>query len=634
MSGNVKSVISIGVDDSAFDSFSSKFSSYLGELDKQQEKWEAAGRAMGLSAEALSGGALTAKDSLAVAAAQAGVISEALRDSVKAQSDLGSATKSSAGHMDKLRKGAEGVGGAIKSIGGWIIKLGAIGGLGGLLSGLGIADLAGAAFSRSKAAGSLGLSTGQLSSFQVNAQQFLGTDALRGAIAAQSDVSKWGAFSALGLDPQAAIKEDPVKLSFDALSKATERYNQDKKTGLAYGSDPILQMYTSMLGGNIGDVRNSAMHPGEANKAYRNYLADQQALEIPKQQQQEWANLKIELDRAGATIETVFITKLSALAPEFETLGKALTNFVSTVLSSPNTKIAIDSLAKGLHGLGDYLSSKAFMNDLKAMGDGIHAVAQGMRAVGWVADKVNQGADAIEQSNAPILGKGMQFADILPGIGNFFSSSGKDISQAYRGAAKTIFDVAKKYGVDPVLALATAANESGLNPLAQGDKNKRGGFDSHGLFQLNRYGEGAGMTLAQMNDPTINTQTALSRFVFLQKMGEKYTENVFSKAVHSAATHYDANGNPLGPNVTHAQIAALFGTKGMESAASQRPSDPYDYAIRINNYYKALLSQQHKAIKQVVKPLKQRAPKNQTSLTIFNSTSARVVVGVNAVATA
>ena len=398
----VKSIVQIEVADQAFDSFQKKFESYLGELDEQQAKWEKAGAAMGMSGEALAGGAFNAKESLAVAAAQAGIISEALADAVKAQNDLGSATKRSGEHMGSLRKNAEGVGNAIKSIGGWVVRLAAFGGIGGLLSGLGIADLAGAAFSRSKSAGGLGISTGQLTSFQVNAQQFLGMEALRSAVDVQQNAGKWGVFGALGLDIDKSRKEDPRLLAFDALGKLTARYNQDQKTGLPPGSDAIIAMGAS-LGITLDDIRNAAMHPGQLGRARGAMLRDDREMSNTNADLQAMIEFKKALDRAGMSIETTFIRGLAPLAPELDNLSVQFKGLIKDVLGSQTAKDSINLLAGGLHGLGVTLASDSFRHDLKRFGQDISWIVNNLKWIPIVNDK---GGKILNTANAASQGAG------------------------------------------------------------------------------------------------------------------------------------------------------------------------------------------------------------------------------------
>jgi uncharacterized membrane protein YgcG len=72
---------------------------------------------------------------------------------------------------------------------------------------------------------------------------------------------------------------------------------------------------------------------------------------------------------------------------------------------------------------------------------------------------------------------------------------------------KIVAEIAKKDGVDPATAVADMLVESGGNNKAIGD-----GGHSVGLFQLNDQGEGAGMSVAERQDPTRNAEIALSHF--------------------------------------------------------------------------------------------------------------------------
>jgi TP901 family phage tail tape measure protein len=78
--------------------------------------------------------------------------------------------------------------------------------------------------------------------------------------------------------------------------------------------------------------------------------------------------------------------------------------------------------------------------------------------------------------------------------------AGGEMAEAVRAVVTT----AIKYGIDPAIALALAQAESGLNPRAVGDRG-----ESVGLFQLHARGQGAGMSVAQRQDPWINAETFL-----------------------------------------------------------------------------------------------------------------------------
>ena len=108
-----------------------------------------------------------------------------------------------------------------------------------------------------------------------------------------------------------------------------------------------------------------------------------------------------------------------------------------------------------------------------------------------------------------------------------------------------ITQVATADGISPALAIATAQQESGLNPYAVGDQGT-----SFGLYQLHIGGELGNLpgTLAQQEaeaqNPVLNAETALAQFEQTQK------------------------------------ATGLSG--GALAAAAQRPANPSAYAAAIN----------------------------------------------------
>ncbi len=106
-----------------------------------------------------------------------------------------------------------------------------------------------------------------------------------------------------------------------------------------------------------------------------------------------------------------------------------------------------------------------------------------------------------------------------------------------------ITSVAVSLKVDPKLAIATAEQESGLNPNAVGDNGT-----SFGLFQLHRGGELGNLTQAQADDPATNAKVALTEFAKVSK------------------SH---------PGIDPGQLAAL----------AQRPAQPAQYAAKVDALY-------------------------------------------------
>jgi hypothetical protein len=106
--------------------------------------------------------------------------------------------------------------------------------------------------------------------------------------------------------------------------------------------------------------------------------------------------------------------------------------------------------------------------------------------------------------------------------------------------ANIVAQIARQMGIDPLTAVATMLVESRGNHKAEGDHGA-----SIGLFQLNKNGEGYGLSRAQKEDPYFNTQVALSEFQ--RRQGQ-------------------------------------YGSPGEWAAASQRPKHKHQYAVLVNSY--------------------------------------------------
>lgn len=114
--------------------------------------------------------------------------------------------------------------------------------------------------------------------------------------------------------------------------------------------------------------------------------------------------------------------------------------------------------------------------------------------------------------------------------------------------ADIVAQTAQQKGIDPYLALATAIQESKLNPQAVGDNGT-----SFGLFQLHQGGELGNLTADQAFDPQTNANVALSEF---------------------------ANMKASNPSLSG----------GAWAAASQRPANPTAYANSVQDIYGQLIA--------------------------------------------
>ena len=549
-----KAVIEIPVDDAAFRKFVDLFNSYTAKLDYQPEKWAEINKEMSGAGEALREGAISGRDALALAAAQAELIGAHLRDAIKAQTELGGSrgwagfTKSGTKAAQSVGKALSGaVGASIGEMGAGIagVAAGALGALGpvglavgaiaAVVGGAGAAlkGLADAAVSRHRSAFSQGITPGQEASFQINAQQFMGPGALAAAANAQTNLGNAGPLSLLGIDFSKARGMDAGALAFQMLSGATSAASA---SSLPLENIPAVQAYLA-LGGNLGDVRNALkMGRGALQQAALDTANHAGRLDLNGNAVAEAAKLKKGAETAGVMKQSGFINNSAGAF-----------SAAAGVLSVVN---------------GDTTPTAA----LKTMGDVIdqHAVPA-----------IQKFDHALNLASGGVLGR----------IRSWIAADPVGQALGIR-SAQTVVAVAKKKGVDPALALAAAIQESGLNPNIHAMDHYADGSPagySSGLFQLNEHGEGAGMSLKDLLDPTKNSSVALAQFAKIAK------------------AH---------PNWSPGQIAA----------EAQGPANKADYAKSVDAIYQSLLKAQRAS----------RSSSPNVNVNVTNSTASNVAASVNA----
>lgn len=603
-------IIEIDVADSAFQRFVALFDEYQAKLQEQPEVWAKINDAMSATGKTLESGAVSGKDALAIAAAQAGIIAESLREATKAQHDFGRATSKSGKGMESLAKSAQKAGSAIRTIAGGIAGIAAGLGLGALLGGLGIGELTDATFSRLRSAGQLGIGTGQLASFSVNAQQFLTPSAIAAAANAKNDLGSVAQLGVLGINPGQRTALSAPSLAFAMLQKAAAAYLTNPSMAKQL---PAVQAYLG-LGGNLGDVRNAAMHPHAFAAAQANYRADIQALAISRAEAQAWSNLKVKMDLAGQTIQTALINALGPLAPKIQALATDIAGFITTFVNSKDFAVVVKDIEQGMKALSHFLDTTpwgAIGADIKALGADVIA---GLRLLNLIPGANGKKPETWQKRLSDWFwgrgqGHGIKLSALPGDFGHFIGQEiGHPINSAIGGAIHAIVGVSTKYGVDPILALATAMHESRLNPHAVGDNGS-----SFGVFQLHRGGELGALTPGQAFNAKTNASVALREFRAVQHLSAAALLNRFSRQIRN---------DPTDRNATHAEIMRLMGTPGEVAAVAQRPGDPLGYARAVNKNYAAIAA-------------KLAAKKHATTpvhITITNHTSANVFRSANAAA--
>ena len=610
----VKPILEIEINDAAFRRFYELFEQYAAEVKDMPAAWQSVGDAMGESGKALEGGAMSAKEALALAAAQAGVVAEAISEASKAQGTLEQKTHATTSKMNALGKSVKGIAGTITSIGGWILKIGAMGGIGAIFSGLGFGDLVDQAFSRYRSAGRLGVSTGLLASFQANAQQFLGTSALESAAAAQNTLQSIPWLRALGISYRRALGMNPADLAFTELRHAAEAY---RRNPAIFSNTPAGIAYTQHLGGNLGDVRNAALHMRALRIAQERTRADQSALNIDQQAARAMIAFKIALDKAGFKIQTALINNLASLAPVLQRITIDVTNFIVGFVKSKTFNATLHELEVNLQGMVKFLEQV----DWKKIGGEIQAFA---KMVGWLIPSKKQTGKQkpvkLEESDVDYWLKGGWLGSLL--------------HVPKRLQNELLFNVGNPFGPASGMAANWMAHAitggrgpwsySNFNPLNI-EAGSRFGVQFYKKYKSLEQGIEANARLL-WRYPKIFGDSTIAEII--PRWHGSGPNNARDIARAERWSHVNRN-LPM-KDWTNAQFAAVF------SAMAREEEPHYPSAAQV---FKALFehAQHHKPVHHAAPVQKEKSTRHAPArapvhVSVTNATSARVAVSINATA--
>ncbi len=378
----VKPILEINVDDSKFKAFKESFEAYTDKLEEMPEAWRKLGEAMGLAGAKFQTSGEASASALERSAKALEEIVASLNDASHAQRNLGRETHVTHSAFKGLVSEAKGLGQFLMGAGRTLLKLSGGIGLLGLGGGLGLFGLAESAYQRQRGALGLGLSPGQVSAFSTHLSPFVNAEGLlSGAANARNDLTKWWAFSAMGIPVNRAINENPENLSFDLINSARRIWSHGPQT-LQYAQARGLTQFFS-----LDELRRlAATSPADLQKAENLARTDAGTLGFSRTAGNEWTNLRVQLKRAGIAIESTLIEGLGGLAPKFAHLSEALAGDLVKILNSKGTQKIIGDLVSGMGKFADFIDSPKFLNDVKTFEDGIADLA---KAIGWVSAKAD-----------------------------------------------------------------------------------------------------------------------------------------------------------------------------------------------------------------------------------------------------
>lgn len=366
----VKSVIDVEVNDAHFKKFHALFQKYQEQVKKQGADWDKLGGKIEDTSDTFSSivKALFAWDS----------ISKSLNKTEENQSHNVKKTEMSWKNISKYaRETTRNIGDNVKTLMKWTSIGTVVSGLVGGTSLFGIDRLAGAAGAGRRASLGLGIGYAQRQAFNLNYGRVVDSEGLlSGVNEALNDVTKRRTLYGAGLSEGDIRGKDTGSVALMLVNKLKDiadrtPANQLQQAISARGLDQFASLQDMVR------LRNTSR--GELGEYASHYGRDVGQLAVSEDTQKRWADLDVQLGRAGNKIENVLVRGLEKLVDPLNQLSDSVSDTISTFLEGPPLKEWISELGEGIKTFATYLGSddfktgvKTFLGDVGKLASGIH----------------------------------------------------------------------------------------------------------------------------------------------------------------------------------------------------------------------------------------------------------------------
>lgn len=353
------SIVDIQVKDEQFKKFAALFATYKAQLDEMPGAW-----------------ADGAKAQTAATMAQSKAMQEASAEEKKQQDAAKKKKMEEEARVKRWKElastsvnFAKNIASATLNMGKWLALTGVASAAFGAF---GLDRLAGGVADTRKESMGLGTSAGELKSASLYFGKALSdvSGSLDAIHEMQMDRSKWGGFSAMGINPVRASGMDTTELLAEMMTKARDIFTRsggNANTAKAYHLTDFLSLQDlSVL---------MRMMDDEYKNMLRQQSANVRPLGLNDRTQQAWQTLSIQLDAAGEKIKNVFVDKLTPLVGPLTQLSVAITAALREVLSTDTIKKWISDLSGAVTKFANYLTSDDFKADIQSTFDALDDLA-------------------------------------------------------------------------------------------------------------------------------------------------------------------------------------------------------------------------------------------------------------------
>lgn len=404
----VRAIIDVPVNTSEFERFQALFNQYKGQLDETPGIWaevekEHEGLAKGFKAVTA---ALLAQNQFA-------------REMEDSQDKQGKQLSTAERIWTGIGKTTKGIAGnifeATKALAKWTGLLGAVGGLLGAGGLFGIDRMAaGVADTRRRGMG-LGLSTGNMTAFEIEMKRLVDPDAFLGNLAEmEGDVTQQGpAYALMGH----GLTGDTMKDAVEFL-RAERDLAQRTPLGLL---GPTFQAY-GLKESPDTQRRMHDMSTAEFNSLIEALGKASKETDIKDETAQKWTDFTAKMELAKKSIFKTFVEGLEPLEKPLGRLSDAFKHFLEVFLNSPAIQKAIDDFAVDLDLFAKTLSSPEFIHSVEGFTSDVSGLAKTLHAV------MNP-RETIEKYGASVASK---FIDVTGSGGNIVTLPFKATQDAIR----------------------------------------------------------------------------------------------------------------------------------------------------------------------------------------------------------
>lgn len=376
-----------------------------------------------------------------------------------------------------------------------------------------------------------GISTGERQALGVNLQRYMDVNGVLENVAnAQNDPNKWWTFATMGINP---MGKNAAQLTTETMMRARQMFISDKGNLAMAGAQGLLNIFSP------DELRRLAATPeGELRGAVGQAQRDIGRFQLSDQVNAKWQAFVVNLDEASTHLKNVLVNDLTRMEPDLQVLINKFTVLADQVLN----RIDFKALGDGLDTFTNFVTSKQFQADFKTVIDDISQLGSELvKALAFFHLIPDPGAGgAPPPAGATAAGVPTMTVPLPRGLNGsaspFFGLVGGGRHGTELWTAENMNPAGSqfmKWGWTEAQAAGIMANlraESGLDPFAQGDKDRRtGAYMAYGIAQWHAdrqaiYAQLFGHTMQSVKDPQ---QALREQLEFVQY---ELTKGMFKKA--------------------------------------------------------------------------------------------------------